>query len=101
MAERRRADRKSDRPGGVRKAPARSVDALRTQASHQTLRFTRKNWVLFGSGILAIVLGFGLLALGDITVAPFLLLGGYLVLIPWSLIARPKGREETGSSSPS
>ncbi len=56
----------------------------------QSLDFTRKNWTLLGSGLAAIVAGFLLLRAGDITLAPILLVGGYLVLIPLALVARPK-----------
>lgn len=57
---------------------------------HQEIDFRRKNWILFGGGLLSIVLGFILLSTGDITLAPILLLLGYLVLIPWALVARPR-----------
>jgi hypothetical protein len=33
------------------------------------------------------VIGFVLLAIGDKTIAPFLLVGGYLGLIPWGILA--------------
>ncbi len=58
----------------------------------QTLDFGRRNWILFGAGLLAIVAGFGLLAAGDITIAPILLVGGYCGLIPWALVARSPQR---------
>jgi len=61
------------------------------------LQFTAKNWRIFGAGIAAIVLGFILLGTGDITIAPVLLLAGYLVLIPWSLIARPSRPRTEGA----
>lgn len=56
--------------------------------AYQSLDFRRKNWILFASGLLAIAAGFGMLATGDITLAPILLVGGYLVLIPWAILAR-------------
>lgn len=56
----------------------------------QSLDFGRKNWILLGAGLAAIVLGFVLLKTGEITLAPILLVAGYLVLIPWALVARPK-----------
>src|SRR5262249_61520623 len=49
-------------------------------------RSKRSRWLFLG-GIASIVLGFGLLAMGDRYVAPFLLVGGYLVLVPLSFIA--------------
>ena len=49
-------------------------------------RSKRSRWLFLG-GIASIVLGFGLLAMGDRYVAPFLLVSGYLVLVPLSFIA--------------
>lgn len=43
-------------------------------------------WKLFGAGMAAIVVGYVLLALNDITVAPVLLVLGYCVLIPLSFL---------------
>lgn len=52
------------------------------------LKFKLKNWVLFGGGVIFIVLGFYLLHLGSMTVAPILLFLGYCVLIPVSIILK-------------
>lgn len=91
------ATKRSEKSGPVRKtAPRASAPG---QGEFQTLRMTRKNWILFGSGILCILIGFGVLTTGDITVAPILLVIGYLVLIPWSLVALSRDRdtrEDTG-----
>ena len=46
------------------------------------------NYLLMGLGIAAIVLGFILLALEDITVSPLLLVLGYCILIPAGLLLR-------------
>jgi hypothetical protein len=43
-------------------------------------------WKLFGVGIAAIVLGFVLLTLNNITVAPVLLVLGYCVLVPLAFL---------------
>jgi hypothetical protein len=61
----------------------------------QRLDLGRKNWILFGSGLGAIVLGFVLLSQGDITLAPILLVVGYIVLIPWALVARSRAERPT------
>jgi|RhiMethySRZTD1v2_1073278.scaffolds.fasta_scaffold00443_4 hypothetical protein len=50
------------------------------------IRWERKNIALFGSGILAILIGYILLSQGDITLAPLLLVAGYCVLIPLAFI---------------
>jgi len=52
------------------------------------LPFGRKNYVLFGLGALVIVAGYIALARGSITLAPILLLLGYLVVIPWAILAK-------------
>ena len=44
------------------------------------------NWMLFAGGMLAIVLGYILLATNDITFAPILLVLGYCVLVPLSFL---------------
>jgi uncharacterized membrane protein HdeD (DUF308 family) len=51
-----------------------------------TVRFSLQNWVLLAAGMLSIVLGYVLLARGDITAAPILLVLGYAVLIPMGII---------------
>ena len=77
-------ERKADRPAATRKATSRAAAAA---GELQTLSFGRKNQILLGAGLLALLLGFLFLRFGDITVAPILLVAGYLVLIPWALIA--------------
>jgi len=46
----------------------------------------RFRWKLFLAGILAIVLGYALLAAADITISPILLVTGYCILIPLSFL---------------
>jgi len=48
----------------------------------------RSNNVLLGLGILALVAGYIALGRGSLTLAPVLLVGGYCVLIPASLLFR-------------
>ena len=43
-------------------------------------------WKLFAAGMLAIVAGYVLLAINDITVAPILLVLGYCVLVPLAFL---------------
>jgi len=50
--------------------------------------FGKRNWIVLGSGIGAIVLGFIALASGSITLAPILLVLGYCVLIPVGIMIR-------------
>ncbi len=53
-----------------------------------TLPFGRKNQLLFGAGFLVILLGYYLLSKNSITLAPLLLVVGYCVLIPLSIMAK-------------
>ena len=46
----------------------------------------RFRWKIFSVGMAAIVLGFILLATGDISVAPVLLVLGYCVLVPLAFL---------------
>jgi hypothetical protein len=50
------------------------------------IRWAQKNRVLIGAGFGAILVGYLLLARGDITAAPVLLVVGYCVLIPLAFI---------------
>lgn len=43
-------------------------------------------WKIFVAGMASIVLGYVMLATGDVTVSPILLVLGYCVLIPLSLL---------------
>ncbi|TMQ55660.1 MAG: DUF3098 domain-containing protein [Candidatus Eisenbacteria bacterium] len=52
------------------------------------LPFGRKNYILFGLAALVILVGYVALSKGSITLAPILLLTGYLVLIPWGILAK-------------
>ena len=49
------------------------------------------NSVLLGLGVAALVLGYLALARGSITMAPILLVTGYCVIIPASLLWRGRG----------
>ena len=50
--------------------------------------FSRWNYILFAISLGVIALGFVFLGTGDITIAPFLLVGGYVVLVPLSILFR-------------
>ncbi len=52
------------------------------------LPFGRKNYILFGVAALVILAGYVALARGSITLAPILLLLGYLVVIPWAILTK-------------
>ena len=52
------------------------------------LPFGRKNYILFGLAAIVILAGYIALSRGSITLAPILLLTGYLILIPWGILAK-------------
>jgi hypothetical protein len=72
------ARRRARKPAGPKPVAPPSVE----------LPFGRKNYLLFAIGALLIVAGYVTLARGSITLAPILLLVGYLVVIPWAILAK-------------
>uniref|UniRef100_A0A7C4XLS7 DUF3098 domain-containing protein n=1 Tax=candidate division WOR-3 bacterium TaxID=2052148 RepID=A0A7C4XLS7_UNCW3 len=52
------------------------------------VHFTSKNFLLFGIGLISIVIGFILLRNGDIVLAPILLVLGYLVFFPLGILLK-------------
>ena len=66
-----------------RRSAAASTPAVATESS---LRFDLQNWILLATGLVAIVLGYVLLARGSTVAAPLLLVAGYVGLIPLGII---------------
>jgi uncharacterized membrane protein HdeD (DUF308 family) len=54
------------------------------------LPFTKMNYYIFLAGLAAIILGYVALAQGSITLAPFLLVIGYCVIVPVAILYRGK-----------
>ncbi len=52
------------------------------------VKFTKKNYLFFGAGLLSIIIGFILLRQGDIVLAPILLVLGYLVFFPLGILLK-------------
>jgi hypothetical protein len=52
------------------------------------IKFTKKSSVLFGIGLLVVILGFILLATGSIVLAPILLVVGYVVFFPLGILVK-------------
>lgn len=59
--------------------------------------YGKKNYIWFAISMAVIILGYFLLAQGSMTLAPVLLVGGYCVLIPISLLI--KGRDDSSDSA--
>ena len=62
--------------------------------------FKRKNYILFGVGLLVLLLGYIAMAqkpwdsFWSLTLAPILLVIGYLVIIPFAILYRKKDKAE-------
>jgi hypothetical protein len=64
------------------------------------LTLTSTNYIIFGIGILTIIIGYLVMANGDtysfrtLSLAPVILLIGYLIIIPIAILYRKKGKSE-------
>ena len=62
--------------------------------------FTRRNWILFGIGLLVILFGYVLLSIPPAdgfwsrTMAPLLLVTGYCVLIPIAILSKDRRADD-------
>jgi hypothetical protein len=52
------------------------------------IKFTKKNYLFFGAGLISLIIGFVLLRNGDIVLAPMLLVLGYLVFFPLGILLK-------------
>ena len=75
------------------------------QAAPDMLPFRRKNWILFGLGIAVIGLGYFLLSIPpadgfwSLTMAPVLLVVGYCVIIPASILLKDGSGADGGADT--
>jgi hypothetical protein len=58
------------------------------EAPNVEIPFGKKNYLIFGLAAIVILAGYIALSKGSITLAPILLLLGYLVLIPMGILAK-------------
>lgn len=63
--------------------------------------YGKNNYIMFAIAMVVIIAGFFMLSTGDITVAPILLVIGYLVLIPVSLMMKDSSVSENKPDSDS
>ena len=77
----------------AQKARKAAVAEPASSKASAKLPFGKKNMVVFGAGLLSVILGFVTLASGSETLAPILLVLGYCVLIPVSIILKDKGKD--------
>ena len=74
--------------GEARRRARKAEGRKPAERSEVELPFTRKNYILFGLAAVTIIAGYLSLSSGSITLAPILLLLGYLVLIPLGILAK-------------
>ncbi len=60
--------------------------------------FGPRNYLLFAVALVVIVIGYVILGQGSITLAPILLVFGYVILIPLALIVRDKKVQDENSA---
>ena len=74
--------------------------ARKSKKTEESLGFGRLNHILMAVGLGMIILGYIFLAVGDITVAPILLVIGYCAVLPAAiLIAGRSGKSPQSSDS--
>jgi hypothetical protein len=71
------------RPAGKRQPAAPKSEGL---------PFTKTNYYIFVAGLLVIILGYITLSQGSMTLAPFLLVIGYCVIMPVAILYRGKDK---------
>jgi hypothetical protein len=67
----------------------------RVKKEGDSLGFGRINYILMGVGLILIIIGYVFLALGDITIAPILLVLGYCGVLPTAILIA--GHSKKGS----
>lgn len=92
-----RAARAATPQKAKREAPSRRRERERL-ASQPRLPLGRRNWMVIGAGLVAILAGFFALSRGSITLAPFLLVAGYCVLIPVGILL-PAEKSASGGAA--
>lgn len=75
-----------------KKSPRRQDRRKPDQVVLKTPRFHLINWLLLGTAVVLIGIGFLFLWNGSITLAPIMLVLGYCVVIPVALLLRIKNK---------
>jgi hypothetical protein len=72
----------------AKKEKKKKEKPTRKESFLATVDFSKKNVLFFGIGLILIIVGFILLAAGDIVLAPILLVVGYLVFFPLGILLK-------------
>lgn len=71
-----------------KKEKKRKEKPARKERTLATVKFSQKNTIFFGVGLVFVIAGFILLASGDTVLAPILLIVGYLVFFPLGILLK-------------
>lgn len=61
---------------------------MKNNENNNSVTFSRKSLIFFGAGLLSGIIGYILLAAGDIMFAPIFLVLGYVVFIPIAILKK-------------
>jgi len=75
-------------PDEPRRRARRGPGPKQPERPSAEIPFGRKNYIIFALAAAVILAGYVALSRGSITLAPILLLSGYLVLVPWGILAK-------------
>ncbi|MCP4582420.1 MAG: DUF3098 domain-containing protein [candidate division Zixibacteria bacterium] len=75
--------------------------ARKLSKNEESLGFGKLNYVLMAVGLGMIVLGYILLAVGDITGAPILLVIGYCAVLPTAILISQRSKQGSAGTDPS
>jgi len=67
--------------------------ARKTKQTEDSLGFSKLNYILMAVGLGMILIGYILLAVGDITGAPILLVIGYCAVLPTAILIAGKSKK--------
>ena len=81
-------------------APKPKPKVARSQASSAPEKwpFGKKNYMWFGIALVVMIIGYVALGQGSITLAPFLLVIAYCVLVPVAILVKDEPKSETDQS---
>jgi hypothetical protein len=71
-----------------KKLTIKQKEQLKPLQREEVLTFGKKNYSVFAAALVSIIVGFLLLSKGSITAAPILLVLGYVILVPLSIIIK-------------
>jgi hypothetical protein len=72
----------------AKKVKKKKEKPIKKEATLTSVNLSKKNMLFFGIGLILVIVGFIMLAAGDILLAPILLVVGYLVFFPLGILLK-------------